>query len=62
MKSIDDQPVGPFAWSLERRHEYALGRIEKTMDRHPLIAEQWLKEANRLADMIKQRDLVDSPT
>ena len=59
--STNYSDVGAFAWSLDRRYEYALARMEKTMDLYPKIAEVWLKEANRLADLIKQRDLVDSP-
>ena len=45
----DDEPRrGPWEWSLQERLDYAMGRIEKTMDLNPGIAEIWLREVNTL--------------
>ena len=44
----DGTPVGAWAWPLERRLAYAEDRAERLIDRHPGIAEAWLREVDRL--------------
>jgi hypothetical protein len=52
MKDIDGVPVGPFAWPLPRRLEYARDRAVKLIDQYPGIAEAWIREVDRLERLI----------
>ena len=45
-------PVGAWAWPLARRLAYAEERAERLIDRHPGIAEAWLREVDRLRALI----------
>jgi hypothetical protein len=51
MKDIDGVPIGPFAWPLERRLEYARKHARALIDRYPGIAEAWIREVERLERM-----------
>ena len=54
---LDSSPRrGPCDWSLRERLDYAMGRIEKTMDQYPGIAELWLREVNTLQARIAAQE------
>ena len=56
-----DQPVSSWAWSLEKRLEYAYARVEKTMERYPQIAQVWLTHIQQLEKQISAEKVVDTP-
>jgi hypothetical protein len=57
----DYQHVPPWSWSLERRLEYATNRWEKTVETHPGIAAQWLREVEMLENRIAQQNALTQP-
>ena len=52
----------PLDWSLQKRLDYAISRAEKTINKHPAIAEIWLKDIDNLQLQIAnlEKSVVDN--